>query len=431
MREASDEAVTEVETNTKPADRSSTSVRPLQRCGGSRSGPITTIDWRPTGRRILVSDEEAPSKGVTEEPNLVAESEAFVGRLFEAGLSAFDLLTVYVGDRLGLYPLLSKLGPVTRDELAAKAGIHPRYAREWLEQQAVTGILKVDDSSKDELERRYSLPEAHAAALNDLDSPFSITPLARQLVSAAQTLPHLLKAYRTGEGVPWDAYGADMIESQGDFNRPWLVTQLGNEILPSLPDVHERLLADPPARVADVACGVGWAAIAIAKAYPKARVEGFDPDPGSIDIARQLSKEAKVDDRVHFEVRDGAALGSQGPYDLAIVIESIHDMARPIEVLDTIRQSLAPGAVLLVADERVADAFAAPGDEIERFMYAVSMLICLPGGLADPPSAGTGTVMRTETLRDYAMQAGFKKLECCPSNPAFSVSIASYPESDV
>lgn len=369
---------------------------------------------------MSVSDEKVQSsRAAGEEGNLMAETEAFVGRLFEAGLNAFDLLTVYVGDRLGLYSLLAKLGPITRDEFAAKASIHPRYAREWLEQQAVTGILKVDDSSKEEKERRYSLPVAHAEALNHLDSPFSITPLARTLVSAAQTLPHLLKAYRTGEGVPWEAYGADMIESQGDFNRPWLVNQLGGEFLPSLPDVHKRLLADPPARVADVACGVGWAAIAIATAYPKARVEGFDPDPSSIDIARRLSKEAGVDDRVRFEVRDGAALGSQGPYDLALVIESIHDMARPVEVLDAIRQSLSPGAVLLVADERVADAFSVPGDEIERFMYAASVLICLPGGLADPPSAGTGTVMRSGTLRGYATQAGFKDMDVLAFEPGF------------
>jgi SAM-dependent methyltransferase len=369
---------------------------------------------------MSINDEKVQSNNMAgEEGNLTGKAEAFVGRLFEAGLGAFDLLTVYIGDRLGLYPLLAEIGPVTPDEFAGKAGIHPRYAREWLEQQAVTGILDVDDPSKGEGDRRYSLPVAHAETLNNPDSLLSITPLARTVVSAAQSLPSLLKAYRTGEGVPWAGYGADMIESQGDFNRPWLVNQFGTEFLPSLPDVHQRLLADPSARVADVACGVGWASIAIAKAYPKTRVDGFDPDPGSIQIARRLAKEAGVDDRVSFEVRDGAAVGNLGPYDLAVVIESIHDMSRPVEVLGAIRQSLAPGADLLVADERVADDFTAPGDEVERFMYAASMLVCLPGGLAEQPSAGTGTVMRTGTLRDYAKKAGFGDVEVLPYEPGF------------
>ncbi|CAN5308501.1 hypothetical protein BH18ACT5_BH18ACT5_06120 [soil metagenome] len=191
---------------------------------------------------------------------------------------------------------------------------------------------------------------------------------------------------------------------------------LGSEYLPLLPDVHARLLADPPARVADVACGVGWAGVAIAKAYPS-RGRWVRLDESSITIARHLAKEAGVDDRVHFDVRDGMAVSDQGPYDLAIVVESIHDMSGPVEILDAIRRSLAPGGVLLVADERVAANFTAPGDDVERFMYGVSVLICLPGGLAESPSAGTGTVVRTGTMRDYAMRAGFQEMEILPFEP--------------
>ena len=344
---------------------------------------------------------------------------ALVGRLFEAGLGGFDLLTVYLGDRLGLYRVLEETGPVTPAEMAARAGIDERYAREWLEQQAVTGILEVDDHSKAEGDRRYGLPAAHAEALTAPDSLFSIAPLARLLVATAQALPGLLKAYRTGDGVPWGDFGPDMIEAQGDFNRPWLVNQLGSEFLPSLADVHARLQTDPPARVIDVACGVGWASISIAKAYPRVTVDGFDPDGSSIDMARRLAKEAGVEDRVRFEVRDGATVQDQGPYDLAVVIESIHDVARPVEVLDAIRKSLAPGAPLLVADERVADEFTAPGDEVERFMYAASALVCLPGGLAEKPSAATGAVMRAGTLRDYASRAGFRDVDVLPFEPGF------------
>jgi hypothetical protein len=59
--------------------------------------------------------------------------DAFVGRLFEATLGAFDVLAVYLGDRLGLYRALAERGgPLTSGELADGAGIHERYAREWL-----------------------------------------------------------------------------------------------------------------------------------------------------------------------------------------------------------------------------------------------------------------------------------------------------------
>jgi hypothetical protein len=72
-----------------------------------------------------------------------------------------------------------------------------------------------------------------------------------------------------------------------------------------------------------------------------------------------------------------------------------------------------------VADEMVADTFTVPVDEIERFMYAASMMICLPNGLAEQPSAGTGTVMRAGKLREYAIQAGFRDMETLPFEPGF------------
>jgi 2-polyprenyl-3-methyl-5-hydroxy-6-metoxy-1,4-benzoquinol methylase len=336
---------------------------------------------------------------------------ALVGRLFEAALGAVDMVSVYLGDRLGLYRALAEAGASTPTDLASRAGIHERYAREWLEQQAVTGILEVDDPATAEGGRRYSLPPAHAEALIDLDSLFSISPLARAFVSAIQALPKVMEAFKTGGGVEWSDFGPDMIESQGDFTRPWVLNLLGKAYLPSIPDVHSRLQADPPARVADVACGVGWASIAIARAYPKVMIDGFDPDEHSIQIARRRAKEAGVDDRVRFEVRDGATLGNQGPYDLAIVIESIHDMSRPVEVLAGIQQSLGAGGTLIVADERVGESFTAPGDAVERLMYGFSFLVCLPSGLSEQPSAATGTVMRPDTFRRYAAEAGFQHVE--------------------
>ncbi|MGH2466437.1 MAG: SAM-dependent methyltransferase, partial [Candidatus Limnocylindrales bacterium] len=256
--------------------------------------------------------------------------EAFVGRLFEASIGMFDIMSVYVGDRLGLYRALSAGGASTTGELARVAGIDERYAREWLEQQAATAILDVDDVSAPADRRRYTLPDAHAEALLDPESPYSIAPLGRAAVACAKAIPPLLDAFRTGGGVDWAAYGADMIESQGDFNRPWLVGSFGNEILPAIRPIHERLIADPPARVADVACGVGWAAIAIARAYPHVTVDGFDLDASSIDLARANAAEAGVADRVTFAVRDAADPAAAGLYDLAVVIEAIHDLSRPV-----------------------------------------------------------------------------------------------------
>ena len=338
-------------------------------------------------------------------------AEALVGRLFEASLGMMDMMSVYVGDRLGLYRALHEGGPSTAAELAARARIDERYAREWLEEQAVTDLLDVDDVGAPTDRRRYQLPEAYAAPLLDLDSPVSIAPLARSTIACAKVLPELLEAYRTGGGVGWADYGPDMIEAQGDFNRPWLRGTFATENLPAIQVIHARLTSDPPPQVADVACGVGWASIAIATAYPGVRVDGFDLDPGSIELARANAELAGVADRVTFAVRDAADPAAAGQYDLVVVIEAIHDLSRPVEVLAAIRGMLRPGGSVLIADERTEDAFRAPGSETERLHYGFSLFTCLPAAMTERPTAATGTVMRADTLRGYAEAAGFGGFE--------------------
>src|SRR6202030_994298 len=74
---------------------------------------------------------------------------ALVERVFHGGIAVLEMLSIYVGDRLGLYRTLAERGPSTTAHLAQSAGIDERYAREWLEQQAVAGILEVATQSAD------------------------------------------------------------------------------------------------------------------------------------------------------------------------------------------------------------------------------------------------------------------------------------------
>jgi 2-polyprenyl-3-methyl-5-hydroxy-6-metoxy-1,4-benzoquinol methylase len=302
-------------------------------------------------------------------------------RLYDAMTATFDLLAVYVGEQLGWYAALAD-APRTAAELAAATSTSERYAREWLEHQAVGGILQEDDG-------RYTLPPEHAEVLLDPESLQYAAPLARFAVSLP--LDDLLRAYREGGGVPWEAYGADGREAQAALNRPLFTRLLTQEWLPAIPDVHERL-QQRGARVAELACGGGWASIAIARAYPQAQVHGFDIDEASIELARANAAGVAVT----FEVRDIAEVA--GDYDLVCVFEAIHDLARPVEALAAMRRL---GGTAIVMDEKTGD------PEHERLLYGFSLFCCLPTGMSETPSAATGTVMRPETMRRYAREAGF------------------------
>jgi 2-polyprenyl-3-methyl-5-hydroxy-6-metoxy-1,4-benzoquinol methylase len=354
-----------------------------------------------TATTVLTGEEEAAR-------------DALVGRLFSSTLGALELLHVYLGDRLGLYRALATAGPLTAAGLASAAGINERYAREWLEQEAVAGILTVEPGDDGADGRRYSLPRGHSEVVNDADSLNFLVPLARGVVGIGAVMPNVVEAFRNGGGVPYEAYGEVMRSSISSGNRTMFLNLLGAKWFPAITDVDRRLRSQPPARVADVGCGAGWSSIAIAKAYPAATVDGFDIDSASVEDARRNAQASGVADRVTFQVRDAADPKLAGSYDLVTAFETIHDMSNPVGALKAMRNLKKSEGAVVVADERVAEEFAAPGDEVERFMYGWSALHCLPVGMADSPSAGTGTVMRPSKLRQYALDAGFADLEILP-----------------
>ncbi len=339
--------------------------------------------------------------------------EAFIGRVVESMLGTFDLAAMFIGERLGLYRGLAG-SPATPAELAERAGADERYMREWLEQQAAAGMLEVDAAPAG-ADRRYRLPAAHAEVLVDGDSLYYLGSYPRLVTACLSVLPEVLDAFRHGGGVPYERYGVDCREGIAASNRPLFINLLGSRWLPAVPELHARLQGDPPAAVADIGCGLGWSSIAIARAYPSIRVDGFDLDPASVEAARANAASAGLSDRVRFVAESVAAVTSRGRrYDVVTAFETVHDMGRPVEALRAMRQLAAEDGFVLVVDERAADEFEAPAGEVERLLYGFSILHCLPVGLSEPGGVGTGTVMRASTLRGYAVEAGFRAVEVLP-----------------
>jgi SAM-dependent methyltransferase len=343
-----------------------------------------------------------------------AQRDAFIERFLQSAAGTFSLFSIYIGDRLGLYRALAEGGPATSAELASRSGTHERYIREWLEQQTVTGILEVQDENHGSDTRRFSLPAGHAEPLIDCGSLNYVVPLAQLLVGAIRPLPAVLDAYRNGGGVPFDEYGSDLREGQAAINYPAFWNQLPGEWLPSMAEVHDRLQADPPARVADIGCGYGWSSLGMARGYPKIRVDGFDLDGPSIERARENARRNRLEERVHFQVRDASDASLAGQYDLVTAFEAVHDMNNPVGALRTMHRLVREGGTVLIVDERVGDAFTARGNDVEWMMYGWSILHCLPVGMTEQDAAGTGTVMRADTLRGYAREAGFADVEVLP-----------------
>jgi 2-polyprenyl-3-methyl-5-hydroxy-6-metoxy-1,4-benzoquinol methylase len=335
-------------------------------------------------------------------------------RLVEATTATLELFGVYLGRRLGLYGALRGRA-LTSGELAQAAGVAERYAREWLEQQAVAGFLYVEPRRLAQ-DRRYKLPEDVAAAVCDPEHPSCVSPLAEMVVGVAGALDDVVEAYRSGGGVPYARYGYDFRHGQGAINRPAFTHDLVGSWIPALPEVHAALETGAPLRVADVGCGHGWSTLALARAYPHAEVVGFDADPASIEDARKHAKEQGVS--CSFERADASSL-PDASFDLIFLLEALHDFSRPREVLACLRRALASRGSLVVADEKVASSFQAPGDLLERLMYGWSISHCLPTAMAEQPATPTGTVLREETLCALAQEAGYRAVDVADVDAGF------------
>jgi 2-polyprenyl-3-methyl-5-hydroxy-6-metoxy-1,4-benzoquinol methylase len=343
-----------------------------------------------------------------------AETGTLEDRIISSTTASLEMFSIFIGRTLGLYRVLAQADR-TPGQLAEAAGIHPRYAREWLEQQAVAGFVGVERSDSPAEQRVYRLDPHSAAVFTGEEDPSHVSPLADILAGIGQTLGKVVEAYRSGGGVSFADYGPHMMHGQGAINRPAFTHDLVPAWIGAIDGLSDRL--NRSAAIADLGCGVGWAAIAMAAQLPGARVIGWDSDPESVAAARRNAEQAGVE--VRFELANAAAMGREGPFDLVTILEALHDMSNPEDVLRAAGEVLAQDGLVLVADEKVADEFTAPGDELERMMYGWSITHCLPAAMSEQPSAAIGTVIRAPIVHDLARAAGFSSTETLDVDAGF------------
>jgi hypothetical protein len=99
--------------------------------------------------------------------------------------------------------------------LASETGVN----NEWLEQQAMTGILEAVDPNASDTERGYAVPAGHDEVL--LDARLNhMAPMAQLIVACALPIHAVLEAFGTGDGLPYADYGADLHEGHARFTQP-------------------------------------------------------------------------------------------------------------------------------------------------------------------------------------------------------------------
>src|SRR5438045_4294848 len=96
-----------------------------------------------------------------------AKLEAFMGQAVTDMGAIISAPLLLIGEKLGLYKAMAGAGPLSSQEVADRTGVAERYVREWLRNQAAGGYVTYDPETD-----TYALPDEHALALADEESPF-------------------------------------------------------------------------------------------------------------------------------------------------------------------------------------------------------------------------------------------------------------------
>jgi SAM-dependent methyltransferase len=339
--------------------------------------------------------------------------ESFQERIFSELNAGMSILSLQLGETLGLFRILGDSGPSTSHDLAEQTGYSERYLREWLECMVAGGYLDHDSERG-----MFSLPPEHAEVLTKPESQWSAIGMFGWLSSFGSVMPLLTEAFQTGGGVPYEDYGLDMVTAQAMSTRPMFVNDYVSNWIAAMPDIEAKLKVG--GRVAEVGCGLGWSSIALAQGMPNVAIDAVDPDDLSIEKAEQNAKEAGVSNRIRFHPTTIEEASIDGPYDLITAFECLHDMPYPVSALERMRKLTSPDGAVLIADEAVGDTLQENTNFMGHFFYNFSVLHCLPQALAFPDSAGTGTVIKPSIVRQYADEAGFSEVRILNiENPQF------------
>ncbi|HEY8516066.1 MAG TPA: class I SAM-dependent methyltransferase [Candidatus Binatia bacterium] len=342
----------------------------------------------------------------------MALDEAKVHQFVEKAMSdlgsALTASLVVIGDKLGLYRAMAGAGPLTPAELAARTDTVERCVREWLAAQAAAGYVTYDAETG-----KYALPDEHAVALADDESPACVLGGFQGMTAAMRAEPKVTTAFRHGNGVGWHEHEPDLFLGTERFFRPGYNANLVSSWIPALDGVREKL--EQGATVADVGCGHGASTIIMAKAFPRSRFVGFDYHAASIQSARERAERAGVADRVRFEV--AAAKDYPGTYDLVTFFDCLHDMGDPVGAARHVRSTLAKDGTWMLVEPYANDDVKDNLNPLGRVYYSVSTLVCTQASLAQEVGLALGAQAGEKRLRDVCTKAGFSHFRRATETP--------------
>ena len=331
-----------------------------------------------------------------------AKSEAFAEQMLSILNHGALSLMISIGHKTHLFDTLSSMAPSTSEQIAISTGLNERYVREWLAAMVTGRVIEYDPA-----QGTYHLPAEYAAWLTRDAGIQNMAFQTQYIVMLANVQEQIIDCFSRGGGVPYASF-PDFQRLMAEESLQVMDSGLLQVILPLVSGLEQRLQAGID--VADVGCGSGHALNIMAQAFPRSRFAGYDFSQEGIAAAQAEAKQVGLTN-TRFEARDVSGLDIPDHYDFITAFDSIHDQARPAEVLKAIEKALRPGGVFLMLDIRASSLLEENMKHpLAPFLYTISCNHCMTVSLADN-GTGLGTMWGEQVASQMLREAGFTQLE--------------------
>jgi SAM-dependent methyltransferase len=311
----------------------------------------------------------------------------------------FAVTLLQVGRRTGLLDAVLAEGG-TAQEVADRTRTDPRNVAEWLRGMTAAGYLTHSEG-------RFDATDMTRMTFGS-EFPFSVTSILDGLWGAPQVYDDVVAAVRSGAGI-----ASERLAPYAPFvgvNTPLYEMVLVADWIAAVPGLSDRLAEG--ARVAEVAPGNGNAAAVLGRAFPRSTVVGYDLAPQALpDLPTNVS----------IRRADAHNLPEEGPFDLVYCLDALHHMSDPVSVLKGIHRALAPGGVVLVAENDLTGDIDQDAESSGAVIaLASSLLYCLQEALhggGEVHSCAEGTQWVVDALAD----AGFHDVALHHSESGYAI----------
>ncbi len=330
------------------------------------------------------------------------QAQPFADRLLRALNDGALCLMVSIGHRTALFDSMNRLPPATSDQIAAEAGLNPRYVREWLGAMVTGGVVYYDAASG-----HYRLPAEHASSLTRAAAADNMAVFAQYIGELGRVENDIVECFSKGGGVPYEKF-TRFHEVMAEDSGQSVLSSLESHILPLVPGLTARL--EQGIRVLDLGCGRGRILQRLATSYPNSRFVGMDLSEDATAYARLQAVGLGNVEYIARDLSDFDRTAEPDAFDLVTTFDAIHDQAKPLNVLKGIRRTLKADGVYLMQDisgtSHVNKDIAHP---LGTLLYTVSCMHCMTVSLAQG-GEGLGAMWGEEKTQEYLQRAGFSSV---------------------